>query len=114
MKIAYFVIQILLIVMQTIICLQAKVDHSLYIGPNSKTSFLEMKTKSSNKHTSSTMKSLIRNQAEKKFKTQIIIFKQKDSLDDPPVEFEAQVEFGSEKLKVYINGELKKQLSYLE
>ena len=109
MKIGYFVITVLLIVMKTNICLQAKIDHSLYISPNPKINFFEMnsKTKMMSSMTSSSRVGL-------KYKCRIIVHKLVDSLDDKPVEFDAQVEFGKKELKVYMDGKLKKEISYLE
>ncbi len=114
MKIAYFNIQVLLIVMKTIICLQAKIDQSLYISPNSQISFIETKIKTSNKLSNSNMKSLTGIRIQQKYKSNIIILKEKDSIEDPPVEFEGEVEIAKDNLSIYLNGELKKKISYLE
>lgn len=109
MKIAYFVITVLLIIMKTNICLQAKIDRSLYISTNPQINFFEMKS------TTKTMSSLTTNSRDGlKYKSRIIIHKLVDTLDDKPVEFDAEVEFGKKKLKVYLDGKLKKEISYLE
>ena len=109
MKITYFVITVLLIVMKTNICLQAKIDHSLYISPNPQINFFEMK--SSNKIRSSNS---ITTTGELKYNAKIAVTKEKDTLEDQPIEFDAQIELGKDNLKVYIDGKLKKEITYVE
>ena len=106
MKIAYFVITVLLIVMKTNICLQAKIDHSLFIHPNSPINFFEMK--------SSKLESSMASTDGMKYTSRVIVFKELDKLSDSPIEFDAQLELGKNELKVYLDGKLKKQISYLE
>ena len=109
MKIAYFVITVLLIVMKTNICLQAKIDRSLYISPNPPINFFE---KNSEVKENSSMTTITTGGL--KYKAHFIVHKQIDTLLDAPVEFDADVEVASTDLKVYLDGKLKKQISYLE
>lgn len=109
MKIAYFAIIVLLMIMKTSICLQAKIDHSLYISPNPQINFFEMKTQTK---TRSSMSSATTGGL--KYKSHFVVHKQIDTLKDAPVEFDAEVEVATTTLKVFLDGRLKKEISYLE
>ena len=98
-------------IMKTNICLQAKVDHSLYISPNPQINFFEMK---SLMKTRSSMTTQTQTSGGLKYKCHFIIHKMIDTLKDHPVEFDAEIELGTTNLKVYLDGKLKKNISYLD
>lgn len=108
MKISYFVITVLLIVMKTNICLYAKIDHSLYTSPYTQTSFIEMKSR----YKSGT--SLKNYSPGTKYQAKVIVHKEPDTINDAPVEFNAELELTKDELRVYFEGKLKKQISYIE
>ena len=95
MKIAYFVICVLLMIMKTNICLQAKVDHSLYISPNPHTNFLEMKTRTYAKSSMTT-----RTTGGLRYKAHIIVHKQMDNITDKHVEFDCDIELTPNDVRV--------------
>lgn len=99
--------------MKNNICLQGKIDHSLLLSPNPLLNFFEMR---SNNKLSSQMSSQSRMRTSEgmKYDTHFIIHKMRDSIRDKPVEFDGQVELSKNALKVYIDGKLKKEISYLE
>ena len=109
MKIAYFAIIVLLMIMKTSICLQAKIDHSLYISPNPQINFFEMHSQT---QTHSSMTTVATGGL--KYKSHFVVHKQIDTVHDKPVEFDADIELATTSLKVFLDGRLKKEISYLE